>query len=300
MPELNNAAPASTPRGLALEVIPVSASFTWDATYKNRVIRSDAGSGITITLPFDAEIGSSSLIHQSGAGAVTVAAGSNATLSSSSGVTATGTQYDTIEIVCVKAGIWTVRGMGTGTFPGAVNITGGDTNITTTSASTDGGTSVEPVLVSTTMTGAGGVGGRMRSLLTVSAALAGWSNAFKGEVVYGAAGKTTGLGSAVLAEMTLSAGTADGNYAPVEVELNLGTGALTGTATALAYMSVNGADASTFDTNGFVFNLQGLTAASGKCLQTGNTFGTPAATLKVKVGGTTYYLPLYAAEITTV
>ena len=43
---------------------------------------------------------------------------------------------------------------------GAVNLTGGDFNITTTSTSTDGATSVEPVLVSTTMTGTGGVGGQ--------------------------------------------------------------------------------------------------------------------------------------------
>jgi len=180
-----------------------------------------------------------------------------------------------------------------------VNITGGDTNITTTSASTDGGASVEPVSVSTTMTGAGGVGGRLKSLLTVSAALGGWSNALKGEVVYGAAGKTTGLGSSVLAEMTLSEGLADGTYAPVEVELNLPTGALTGTQTSLAYFSVNGDDKATFDTNGFLLSIQGLTANTGKVLQTGDTFGTPAATLRLKVGETTYYLPLYAGEITT-
>lgn len=185
-------------------------------------------------------------------------------------------------------------------FSAPVNITSGDTNVTTSSASTDGGTSVEPFLVSTTMTGVGGVGGRGRFYLTTNVALGSWSNALKGEVTYGAAGKTTGLGSAVLAEMTLSAGTVDGTYAPVEVELNLGTGASTGTATSLLYMSVNGADKATFDTSGLVFNLAGLTAGDGKCLQTGNTFGTPAATLKVKVGSTTYYLPLYAGQITTV
>ena len=46
------------------------------------------------------------------------------------------------------------------TASGTINYTGGDLNVTTTSASTSGSVSVEPVLVSTTMTGAGGVGGR--------------------------------------------------------------------------------------------------------------------------------------------
>jgi hypothetical protein len=44
-------------------------------------------------------------------------------------------------------------------FQGGLDLTGGDLDITTTSDSTNGSSSVEPVLVSTTMTGAGGVGG---------------------------------------------------------------------------------------------------------------------------------------------
>jgi hypothetical protein len=48
--------------------------------------------------------------------------------------------------------------------------------------------------------------------------------------------------------MTLSAGTTDGNYAPLESELVLGSGALTGTATSFLHMATSGADAATFDT----------------------------------------------------
>jgi len=179
---------------------------------------------------------------------------------------------------------------------GTVNITGGDVNITTSSASTDGSTSVAPLSVSTTMTGAGGVGGRAYFLTTINAALGGWSNAVKGEVVYGASGSTTGLGSSVLAEMTLSAGTSAGTYAPLEIELNLGSGASTGTLTSLIYASINGADKATFDTNGLFFNLAGVTAGAGKVWKTGSTLGTAAGGLRVRIAGTNYWLPVYAAE----
>jgi len=166
-------------------------------------------------------------------------------------------------------------------------------NWTVSSASTDGGTSVEPLNFDTTMTGIGGVGGRAKFTLTTNVALGAWSNALKAEMTYGAAGKTTGLGSAFVAEMTLSAGTVDGTYAPVEIELNLGSGASTGTKTSLIYASVNGADASTFDTNGALFNIAGVTAGDAKFLD--NTVNITnvneiTAGLRVIVAGAEYYL----------
>lgn len=169
------------------------------------------------------------------------------------------------------------------------------------SASTSGSTSVEPFKVDTVMTGAAGVGGRAKFTLTTNVALGGWSNALKAEVTYGASGKTAGLGSAFCAEMTLSAGTADGNYALYEGELNLGTGALTGTATSLFYLSVNGADAATFDTNGYLMNIQGVTGAE-------NAFFDDAAEisnvneitggLRIKIGAADYYILLATAADT--
>lgn len=184
------------------------------------------------------------------------------------------------------------------TASGTINYTGGDMNVTTTSASTSGSVSVEPVLVSTTMTGAGGVGGRAKFLTTVNAAMGGWSNAVKGEVVYGASGRTTGLGSAMVAEMTLSAGTSSGTYAPLELELNVPSGASTGTLTSFIYASQQGTDVTTMDTNGRFINLQGVTAGAGKMWVTGSTLGTAAGALRCRIGGTDYWLPMYAAEPT--
>lgn len=161
----------------------------------------------------------------------------------------------------------------------------------TTNSSTSGSTSFEPVLFSTTLTGAGQVGGRVRAFMTTNVALGGWSNAFKAEVTYGASGRTAGLGSALLAEMTLSAGTTAGNYAPLEIELNVPSSASLGTKTALQYMSVNGADASTFDTSGYIMNVQGLTVASGKAFQV-NTATAATHALRILIGATDYFIML--------
>jgi hypothetical protein len=160
-----------------------------------------------------------------------------------------------------------------------------------TNSSTSAGTSFEPALFHTTMTGAAQVGGRVRAFMTTNVALGSWSNAFKAEVTYGASGKTAGLGSALVAEMTLSAGTVDGNYAPFEIELNLGSSASIGTKTSLQYMSVNGADASTFDTGGYIMNIQGLTVASGKVFQV-NTAADATHALRILIGSTDYFIML--------
>jgi hypothetical protein len=57
------------------------------------------------------------------------------------------------------------------------------------------------------MTGAGGVGGRTLLQVNADAALGSFTNALKAITVYGASGSTSGLGSAFVAELTLSAGT---------------------------------------------------------------------------------------------
>lgn len=171
--------------------------------------------------------------------------------------------------------------------------------VTTSSASTSGSSSVQPFRVETTMTGAGGVGGRGYFKLNANAVLGGWSNALKGEVVYGASGRTTGLGSAVLAEMQLSAGTTSGSYAPVEIELGLGTSASTGTRTSLMSLNVYGAGAGAYDTSGFLFDLNGVTAGASNVFRTGLTAATinaaTTAALRIKIGSTDYFIPIATA-----
>jgi hypothetical protein len=161
--------------------------------------------------------------------------------------------------------------------------------VTNTSAST---ALFEPVVVSSTLTGAGVTGGRAKFATTINAAAGSFSNALKADVAYGASGSTTGLGSAFVAEMTLSAGTSAGTYAPVEIELNLGTGASTGTASSLMYASVNGDGKAAMDDNGYVLNLAGVTAGTNKLFANNGDIALAEITygLKVKIAGADYYL----------
>jgi hypothetical protein len=172
----------------------------------------------------------------------------------------------------------------------------GHVTVTRSSSSTSGSSSVQPFRVLTTMTGAGGVGGRGYFKLDTNVALGGWSNALKGEVVYGASGRTAGLGSAILAEMQLSAGTTSGSYAPLEIELGLGTGAKTGTRSSFMSLNVYGAAAGEFDDAGFLFDLNGVTIGSTHLVQASAVSDINSThAIKIQINGTTYYLPAHTA-----
>jgi len=184
------------------------------------------------------------------------------------------------------------------TFSGPVASDNGFiSEVTNTST---GSSTYEVSVTDVTMTGAGGVGGRTRFQLNADAALGSFSNALKAQVEYGTAGKTTGLGSAFVAEMTMSAGTDAGTYAPLEIELNAPTGTDTGTLTSFIHISTQGDDVATIDDNVRLFNLAGVTAGTGHVFQTGNTApATVGGTLKCRVAGTDYYVILYTSEATT-
>ncbi|MGD2144985.1 MAG: hypothetical protein PVF54_10950, partial [Anaerolineae bacterium] len=84
------------------------------------------------------------------------------------------------------------------------------------SSSTSGSSSVQPFKTKTTMSGASGVGGRVLHHMYTNVALGGWANALKAYTEFGSSGSVSGLGSAVCAEMKMSAGTSSGTYAPIE------------------------------------------------------------------------------------
>lgn len=183
------------------------------------------------------------------------------------------------------------------TFSGpVVSENGFISEITNTSTGTP---TYEASVTEVTMTGAGGVGGRSRFQLNADAALGSFSNALKAQVEYGEEGKTTGLGSAFVAEMTLSQGTDAGTYAPLEIELNAPTGTDTGTLTSFIHISTQGDDVSVVDDNVRLFNLAGVSAGDGHLFQTGDTAANVAGSLKVRVAGTDYYVVLYDGQVTT-
>jgi hypothetical protein len=134
------------------------------------------------------------------------------------------------------------------------------------------------ITVDTTWATAAATGRPFGVNLTVNAALGSYSNALKGNVVYGASGYTTGLGSAVNCEITLSAGTVQGNYAPVESEVTMDTGASTGTATGFMYCNSTGAGSSAFESNGHLVIIGADIASTADGFWEDGTVGTPANT----------------------
>ncbi len=163
---------------------------------------------------------------------------------------------------------------------------------TTTSSAT-----VDPISFTSTMTGAGTTGGRALFRLNIEAALGGWSNALKAHAVYNAAGRTVGLGSALVAELQLSAFTGTGHYAPLESEVVVPSGASVGQGTSFIYMNVSD-DGTTFNDDGFLFELgAGVVSTSGGLFDT-IAEATVASThsLKVMIGNTAYYIPLNTSQ----
>jgi hypothetical protein len=175
------------------------------------------------------------------------------------------------------------------TFSGPVASDNGF--ITTITDTSTGSSTFNASTTTVTMTGAGGVGGRTLFQLNADAALGSFTNALKAITVYGASGSTSGLGSAFVAEMTLSAGTSAGTYAPLELELNAPASASTGTMTSFIYASTQGANVAAVDDNAVFFNLQGVTAGAGHMVVAGTTLGTAYGGIRVRVGSTNYWVP---------
>lgn len=160
----------------------------------------------------------------------------------------------------------------------------------TTCASTNASTSFEPVLFHTEMTGAGQVGGRVRAYMETDVALGAWANAFKGEIDFKTSGGVTGLGSAVLAEMTLAGGAMSaGTYGVLELELNCPEDWSGSVPVSFMHASFQGDTADNFDDYGYLLNIQGATIGSGHLVQE-NTAGDATHAIRIKIGATDYYL----------
>ena len=150
--------------------------------------------------------------------------------------------------------------------------------------------------VADTRTGAGAVGWSIKGDLISNVALGSYANGVYGILSLGAAGKVTGLGAGVAAEIVMGAGCTDGTYAALELEFGMGTNAVTGTASSFMYLSLYGSAAATFDTNGYMFQLAGYTKGSGKFVQDTTAGSTirPVQVIKVKTLDGDRYLPLYS------
>jgi len=162
----------------------------------------------------------------------------------------------------------------------------------TTYDSADAGNSVNSSTFNTVMTGAGGVGGRVLFRLQTAVALGGWANAVKAVVDWTTAGKVTGLGTVVNAEMVMpSTGVSGGTYAFYECEAVCPAGWTNASEVSLIYLNVTGDTAANFDTVGSLFDLNGLTTGENKMFFVGAP-GADVASLRITVGGVPYYIKL--------
>ena len=172
-------------------------------------------------------------------------------------------------------------------------------DIYTTCASTHASNSVNTFHVKNTMTGVAGVGGRAFFEMTTNVALGGWSNALKAYVEYGASGRTTGLGSAFVAELALSAGTTSGTYSALEAELIAEAGASAGGSTSFIYMNASDAATVINSAAGYLFEIgSGVTDTSGGIFEAEVNTDSMSMThvLKIRIAATDYYIPLNTAK----
>lgn len=151
-----------------------------------------------------------------------------------------------------------------------------------------------------TLTGVGAsVDGSIFSA-TTEVALGNYANALNGKLDFGTAGRVTGLGAPICAELDLGPGTSSGSYACFEAELNCPASGSLGTRTSFISFNAWGANVAAVDTGGFLFDLNGLTANTGKLYRAGLSQAvTATARLRCQVGGTTYYIPLCVNEALT-
>ena len=122
-----------------------------------------------------------------------------------------------------------------------------------------------------------------------------WFNAILAKLDYKTAGYAYGSAGVVCAELDMPGGAVPGGhgtYWVYEAELNLPT-SYVGGGVPLAFFGLNvwGAEVAQFDTDGYLFDLTGVTKASGKFFQD-NTAAAASQALRCRINGTAYYLML--------
>jgi len=139
----------------------------------------------------------------------------------SSTVTYSGTVSFTGDINLGDTSADTLTVTGTSAFVSSIGVTFADDEaLTITTADTTAGASA-PLVMTTTLSGVGVTGGRALFHTKFGHACGAWVNALKGYLeITGTGGYTTGLASAVVAEMKFAAkATLSGSYYPLEIEV---------------------------------------------------------------------------------
>lgn len=112
------------------------------------------------------------------------------------------------------------------------------------------------------------------------------------------AGNITGLGTASRNTLHIPGRAINGTITAVQAEIfgDAASGAIGGTASFIRMLTAGHANLTdSFDTNGYIFDISGLTANTGKVLEVGTGMGTVTGTLRFKLNGANAYLAYYSA-----
>lgn len=164
-------------------------------------------------------------------------------------------------------------------------------------------TNAEPFYVKSTMTGAGGYGGRCRFHTYSNVASGSNVMALKSQMEFGDSGTVTGLAAALCAELVMpDANTGSGGaYTVLELEYVAGgdslvtAGGLSGNHASLIRATISGDADGDFDDNGFFLVLSGVTSGDGHLFYANKSVPFDAY-LKIGVNTTTYYIGLLAQQ----
>lgn len=108
------------------------------------------------------------------------------------------------------------------------------------------------------------------------------------------AGNVTGQGAAGRFTLQVPARSLGGTTAVIQADIDIPTSGDLGGTAAFIRCTAMGAGVAAMDTSGYFLVIDGLTANTNKLLRAAAPT-TLAASLRVKVNATTYYLPLYSA-----
>lgn len=128
-----------------------------------------------------------------------------------------------------------------------------------------------------------------------------WANAIEASLNYGTTGHATGLGATISADMILpNKAFPSGAYYPLHLSFGAQASSTWGALVCpVAFMRLeNWGTAAEFDDRACIMHIEGLTEGTGNLFSVGASAPAVAATLRINVGGTEYFIMLSATEAT--
>ena len=126
-----------------------------------------------------------------------------------------------------------------------------------------------------------------------------WCNAIEASLNFGTTGAVGGIGATISSDCILPNQTfPSGEYTTLHLSFGAqASSAWNATLNPVSFMVLeNWGTATEFDDKAFLMNIKGLNEGTGQLFSAGAGGTTVAGTLKIRIGGTTYYLMLSSAE----